>query len=140
GVLHAGAPLLRRLSIRRDKLQGPARRGDSGCGSFHRRKQRRAARSLVTVEVPPRHHHYEMAGRVAYGNLPWTADENPDLPLGYYHHRALRHGRHHLVEEAGISARSSRKAKVGFHPLDYSNLEQCKLLSLRALRRRSESD
>src|SRR5215472_385122 len=43
-----------------------------------------------------------MAGRVAHGNLPWTADENPDLPLGYYHHRALRHGRHRLVEEAGI--------------------------------------
>ena len=42
----------------------------------------------------------EMAGRVAHGNLPWTADENPDLPLRYYHHRALRHGRHHLVEEA----------------------------------------
>ena len=99
-VLHAGGPPLRRLSIRRDKLQGPARRGDSGCGSFHRRKQRRAARSLVTVEVPPRHHHYEMAGRVAHGNLPWTADENPDLPLRYYHHRALRHGRDHLVEEA----------------------------------------
>ena len=48
----------------------------------------------------PRHHHYVMAGRVAHGNVLGTADENPDLPLGYYHHRALRHGRHHLVEEA----------------------------------------
>ena len=44
-----------------------------------------------------------MAGRVAHGNLPWTADENPDLPLGHYHHCAQRHRRHHLVEEACVS-------------------------------------
>lgn len=41
-----------------------------------------------------------MAGRVAHGNLLWAAHENPDLPLGDYHHRALPHGCHHLVEGA----------------------------------------